>query len=104
MVHMSVNISHDVFQNMLTNVAALELERDTLRTQKQALLDACKKAQIAITDWLYQYASELCDSDGVADSCTRIANAGGTIAYIADICEKNSLAIAIATAEQAHNA
>jgi hypothetical protein len=87
--------------NMIAR-AALDAQPVAQQPVNVALLDSCKKAQIAITDWLHQYASELCDSDDVADSRIRIANAGGTIAYIADICEKNS--IAIATAEQAHSA
>ena len=47
-----------------------------------ALLDAL---DTALTDWVRTYAPEHCYPDYVAESVKRIADGGGTLAYIADL-------------------
>ena len=48
-------------------------------TELLAALDA------ALTDWVQTYAAEHCDPENVAESVQRIADGGGTLAYIADL-------------------
>ena len=42
-------------------------------------------AQQALDDWLHVHAPEHCHQKDVAESQDRILEAGGTIAYIADV-------------------
>ncbi len=63
------------------------------------LLAACERADLALHDWLHQYAPEFCDADRVSQARSRITNQGGTIAYLSDIFVELSAAIAKAKPE-----
>lgn len=52
---------------------------------KDNLLDECL---VALTDWLYTYASDMCDPQDVEKAYKRIGDGGGTLAYIASLREK----------------
>jgi hypothetical protein len=54
---------------------------------------ALERSVEAIDDWLNVYASELCHKDRVDDANRRIADAGGTLAYIASVQEQNREAL-----------
>jgi hypothetical protein len=47
-----------------------------------------RRAAVALNDWTHTYASELCDSERVAQAWARIEAAGGTVAYIADLASE----------------
>ena len=59
-----------------------------------ALRDALAQSITAIDDWLNIDASDFCDESRVAEAWKRINDAGGTIAYIADIQKANRAALA----------
>lgn len=63
---------------------------------RQALEDSI----LSIDDWLNTYASEMCDQARVKEARERIREAGGTLAYIADIQEANRRALAELDAEK----
>ena len=47
---------------------------------RDELLDRCR---IALDDWINTYAAELCDEERVQEAGKRIADNGGTLAYVA---------------------
>ena len=49
---------------------------------QRALLKRC---EIALTDWVLQYAPEQCERRHVISSSIRISALGGTLAYIGDL-------------------
>lgn len=50
----------------------------------QRLRKALESAIVALDSWTNTYASDLCNEKYVKEAQQRIADAGGTIAYIAD--------------------
>ena len=56
---------------------------------KQLLIDC----RTALNDWVTTYASEFCDPKTVDDAHTRIAEGGGTLAYIGKLTERLSIEI-----------
>jgi hypothetical protein len=58
------------------------------------LLAALKTSVIAIDDWLNTYAADHCNETHVIAARERISNSGGTLAYIADVQQKNRQTIA----------
>ena len=56
--------------------------------------EALERSIVAIDDWLNVYASELCNQDRVDEANHRISNAGGTLAYIANVQQQNRAALA----------
>ncbi len=44
-----------------------------------------RRCSVALDDWLNTYASEFCDDARVAEAIKRIADNGGTLAYIAEL-------------------
>lgn len=73
-------------------------EVGTLTTQRDALKKALERADFALEDWINMYASELCTSDRAAQARSRIRSQGGTIAYVTDIREESSAALALCDA------
>lgn len=58
----------------------------------EAVRAAMERSIVAIDDWLHQYASDMCSEDHVKATGRRIFENGGTLAYIADVQEKNRAA------------
>ena len=54
-------------------------------TKRQRALP--KRCEIALTDWMRQYAPEQCYFTSVAESRARVMTAGGTLAYIEDLLQ-----------------
>jgi len=54
---------------------------------------ALVSADVALTDWVRQYAPEQCNPATVAESTMRLYWAGGTPAYIASVRRKIKLAL-----------
>ena len=54
------------------------------RLERELLRDC----STALDHWLYQYAPEMCDEQKVAESWGATAEAGGTLAYIADLQQR----------------
>ena len=52
---------------------------------KRCLLEEMKTA---LNDWIHQYALELCDKKKVRETNKRISDAGGTLAYLAQLLHK----------------
>jgi len=48
---------------------------------------------VALDDWINTYASEMCDKARVEEAWKRIKDEGGTLAYIADVQERNRKAL-----------
>jgi len=56
--------------------------------------EALAASIVAIDDWLHCYACEMCDEQYVQATTERIAEQGGTLAYIARVQKANRSAIA----------
>lgn len=63
------------------------------RPDVKAMTEALQASVTAIDDWLHQYASEMCGEDRVRETAERIRAAGGTLAYIAEVQERNRSAL-----------
>lgn len=59
-----------------------------------SIKEALERSIVVIDDWLNVYASELCNQDRVDEANHRISNAGGTLAYIANVQQQNRAALA----------
>ena len=73
-------------------------QRSAHRTAKtlenyRDMRDALRASMIALDDWLNTYASEFCDEERVKEAGERIMSGGGTLAYIADLQERNRRAL-----------
>lgn len=64
-----------------------------LRARVGELEAALRASRIGLDDWLNQYASELCDEERVKEARERIADNGGTLAYIAQLQDQNRRAL-----------
>lgn len=64
-----------------------------LRARVGELEEALQASRIGLDDWLNQYASELCDEERVKEARERIADNGGTLAYIAQLQDQNRRAL-----------
>ena len=58
-----------------------------------------ERVVLALDDWLNCYAADQCDEQRVAEARSRIREAGGTLAYIADLQEAGRAAITKAEEE-----
>lgn len=56
---------------------------------ERALREALLKSNQALEDWIRCHAPEFCKEEHVAETRQRIREAGGTLAYIADLREEN---------------
>ena len=63
------------------------------RARVGELEGALQASRIGLDDWLNQYASELCDEERVKEARERIADNGGTLAYIAQLQDQNRRAL-----------
>lgn len=70
-----------------------EAQLAELAAENEQLKEAMERSIVAIDDWLHQYASDMCLEDHVKATGRRIFENGGTLAYIADVQEKNRVAI-----------
>lgn len=61
----------------------LRAKKLELRVAELAL--ALAASSKAVDDWLHTYAGDMCGADHVADTNLRINEAGGVLAYIADV-------------------
>lgn len=61
-----------------------------------ALVAALERSNVAIGDWLHQYAGDMCREENVRAAARRIIDAGGTLGYIADLQQFNHAALALA--------
>lgn len=53
------------------------------------VLNALEASHIALDDWLHTYAPDECGEEYVQTTRCRIFEAGGTLAYIADLQQEN---------------
>jgi hypothetical protein len=79
----------DDLQGERTLVAAVNGVNRRLKDREAGLEGALQASIVAIDDWLHQYAGELCNAAFVTATARRISEAGGTLAYIAQVQEKN---------------
>ena len=70
-----------------------ESHLDAANARIAELEAALQVSNIAMNDWLAQYAGELCGEEHVKDSLVRIDHSGGTLAYIADVTKANRAAL-----------
>lgn len=61
---------------------------------ERELRAALKRSMTALDDWLNTYASEFCDEKRVMEAHARL-DERGTLAYIADVQEKNRRALGV---------
>jgi hypothetical protein len=59
------------------------------KLEREALI----AADIALTDWVRFYAADHCSKKSVLESSSRVFDAGGTLAYIADVRMKIKTAL-----------
>ena len=69
-------------------------EADEARERIAAYELALSESIIAIDDWLNTYAFDLCSEERVKEAHDRIMREGGTLAYIAEIQQRNRKALA----------
>lgn len=56
-------------------------------------IEALEDSQQALNDWVVTYASDMCGEKTVQEAKERINGAGGTLAYIAGISERNRIVL-----------
>lgn len=66
---------------------------DDAEQQLTTMRDALEQSTLALAAWLHQYASAFCEEAEVARHTTRIADHGGTLAYIATVTRANRQAL-----------
>ena len=66
-----------------------------LHNQDSVLRTALKRSIVALDDWLHRYVPEFCHKWHVDETDKRIAQSGGTLAYIADLQLENREALGI---------
>jgi hypothetical protein len=64
-----------------------------IATSYRDMKEALRHSMIALDDWLNTYAPEFCDEERVKEARKRIMDEGGTLAYIADLQERNRTAL-----------
>ncbi len=62
----------------------IERSQADLETARQLLRDL----DVALTDWVRQYAPDMCSEKSCKESIKRVWDAGGTLAYIAALRER----------------
>lgn len=64
-----------------------------MREEIERLRGALRASETALDDWLHQYAADLCNDADVVETQDRIMRHGGTLAYIAQVQERNRAAL-----------
>ena len=59
----------------------MEAERDALKAENERLREALQQADVALSDWLNIYASDMVSASRTQETQHRISQAGGGIAY-----------------------
>jgi hypothetical protein len=84
----------DITTRLLSMSEAMYMDRDhdeidalllEAKGRIEALEAALKRAGQALNDWVVVYASDMCDDATVGQTKRRIWDAGGTLAYVAEI-------------------
>lgn len=73
--------------------AGIHLMTETDLSARDDAVLALERSILAIDDWLHQYAPEFCGENYVSETYERLSQAGGTLAYIAEVQEQNRAAL-----------
>jgi hypothetical protein len=66
--------------------------------QRDALVAALERSNLAMNDWVSTYAAEMCNEADVAEARKRI-NEFGTLGYIGDVLDQGRAALKLAKGE-----
>lgn len=70
-----------------------EARSEALQAELAKAREALEDSQQALNDWVVTYASDMCGEKTVQEAKERINGAGGTLAYIAGISERNRIVL-----------
>jgi hypothetical protein len=89
-------VSHDeefLWRFWRNRARELTEKNAVIQTELAKAREALEESQQALNDWVVTYASDMCDEKTVQEARERIVAAGGTLAYIANITERNRAAL-----------